>query len=224
VDIGESRVIGKAYTGIGRVQAQQGKYGEAIDALQNAVQIFEKEGDLDELAKTYQNLGATYYFVDLDNCLSSHNKAIELAEKTKNIRIKAYALSNAAEVYLKNNQIEKADDYLKKAIEIFKKIDEKVGMSVALTSMGSLRRTQKDWEKSEEYIQRSIEICTFYDIPYHLGDAIYEHALLHRDKGEVKKAEEKLKGALSIFKNLKNEEMVLKIKEELDALLPPTSK
>ena len=224
VDKGDSRIIGKAYTGMGRVHAQQGKYDEAISALKNAASIFEKEGDLYELAKTYQNLGATYYFVDLEKCLESHNRAVELADKTKNIRIKAYALSNAAEVHLKKNQEEKASEYLIKAMEIFKKIDEKVGLSVALTSMASLYRKQKNWEKSEECIEKSEEICSFYDIPYHLGDAIYEHALLHRDKGERKKAEEKLKGALNIFKKLNNEEMVLKIKEELDSLLLPAPK
>ncbi|UCG70897.1 MAG: tetratricopeptide repeat protein [Thermoplasmata archaeon] len=224
VDIGESRIIGKAYTGMGRVYAQQGKYNESIEALEEAVSIFEREGELEELANTYQNLGATYYFIDLNKSIESHNKAIELAEKTGYIRIKAYSLSNVAEVLIKKNQLEKAAGYLSNAIDIFEKIDEKIGMSFSLTHMAYLHRIQKDWEKSEEYVQKSIDICTFYDIPYHLGDAIYEHALLHKDKGERKKAEEKLKGSLNIFKRLDNEEMVLKIKEELAALLPPAKK
>lgn len=224
VDIGDSRIIGKAYSGMGRVLAQQGKYGEAIEALENAVSIFERERDLDELARTYQNLGATYYFVNLGKCIESHDKAIQLAEKTGNIRIKAYALSNAAEVHIKNNQLEKARDHLEKAIDTFGKIDEKVGMSVALTSMASLYRIRKNWEKSEEYIQKSINICTEYDMPYHLGDGIFEHALLYKDKGEKKRAEEKLGEALTIFKKLGNEEMVSKIEEELAALLPPAKK
>ncbi|MEE9150488.1 MAG: tetratricopeptide repeat protein, partial [Thermoplasmata archaeon] len=224
VDIGESRTIGKAYTGMGRVYAQQGQYTESVEALEEAVSIFEKEGDLDELAKTYQNLGATYYFIDLDRCIESHDKAILLAEKTRNVRIKAYALSNAAEVHIKNNQLEKAQDYLEKAIEIFEKIDEKVGMSVALTSIGTLFRIQKNWEKSEEYVQKSIDICKEYDIPYHLGDAIFEYGLLNKDKGDNKKAEEKLREAETIFKKLKNEEMVIKIEEELDTLHPSTKR
>jgi len=224
VDMGESGIIGKAYTGMGRVLAQQGKYHKAIEALKNAVTIFEKENDIDELAKTYQNMGATYYFTDLAKCLDSHNNAIKLAGKTGNIRIKAYALSNAAEVHIKNNQIDKATDYLKKAVEIFEKIDEKVGLSVALTSMASLYRIKKNWESCCEYLKRSIDICKEYDIPYHFGDAIFEYGLYYRDRGENKKAEEKFKEALKIFKTLNNEERVIKIEEELSKLLPPVKK
>ncbi len=220
VDMGDSRIIGKAYNGMGRVYAQQGKYKESIEALKNAVSIFEKEGELEELAISYQNLGATYYFIDLDKCIESYNKAIELSEKTGYIRIKAYALSNAAEVHIKNNQLEKARNYLSKAIEIFEKIEEKVGMSFSLTHLAFLHRIKKNWEKSEEYVQKSVDICREYDIPYHLGDAIFEYALLHRDKGEREKAEEKLKKALAIFKKLKNDERVIKIEEELAALSP----
>ncbi len=210
--------IAEAFLGIGRLHAQKSEYHDSIEAFKQAIGILEKNKSFGELSRAYANLGATYIFVDLDEAIKYHNKTIEIAEKTKNIRIKGYGLMNTAYVLIQKNDLKGASDYLGKALEIFERLQERMSISIAYISYGLIHRRQKEWEKAKEYFEKAITISEELNTPYNLGNALFEYGLLHKEKGNIPAAEDRLKQALTIFKDLQNVEMIEKVEKELRSL------
>jgi predicted ATPase len=218
VDIKDESKIASAYLGLGRLNAQKSEYSESIQAFKNAIDILEKIQDLGELSKAYENLGATYIFVDLDEAIKYHNKTIEIATKTGDIRIKGYSLLNISYSYIKKNELKMASTYLEKALCIFEKLDERMLISMAYINYGTIYRLQKEWEKATEFFEKAISICKELDTPYYLGYGLSEFGIMWKDKGDTLKANEHLNSALDIFRNLQNNDMIKKIEKELNTL------
>jgi tetratricopeptide (TPR) repeat protein len=216
VNIGDSPEIARAYMGVGRIHAQKGKYQDSIETFKKALNILEKKGDLEELTRVYAHLGATYNFVDGDKAIKYHEKAIGLANKTGNIRMKGYAIMNIAHcLIIQNSDLEKAVNHLEQALEIFRKFDEKIAISSTYISYGTIYKLQKEWEKSKEYFEGALNICKEVGTPYYLADVLFEYGLMYKEKGDFKEANQKLSNSLEIYENLQNKMMVEKIKKEM---------
>lgn len=219
VNIGDSQEIARGYLGVGRVYAQKGQYQDSIDSFEKAVEILEKKGDLGELSKAYVNLGATYLLINIDEAIKCHKKAIELAEKTGDIRMKGYAFINMAYTLIeKKDELKKASDILDKALNIFKKFDERMAISIIYINYGSIFRLQKEWDKSSDYYEKALEISKELSMPYYIGDILLEYGIMLRDKGDSEEANIKLTKSLEIFESLQNEEMIEKVKKEMASL------
>jgi adenylate cyclase len=218
VNIGDSQEIARGYLGVGRVYAQKGQYRDSIDSFKKAVEILEKIGDLDELSKAYVNFGATNILLNVDEAIKYLNKAIDLANKTGNIRMKGYALTNLAYIFIKKNDLETASSYLDKALEIFERFEERMLISAVYLNYGTIHRLQKEWKKATDYFERAIKIFKELGTPYYLGEVFFEYGLMFKDKGNANKAEERLTKAIDIFKDLQNNEMIEKVEKELSTL------
>jgi adenylate cyclase len=218
VNIGDSSGIGEAYLGIGRIHVRKGEYKETVEAFTKAVEIFQKTQELGYLSKAYANLGAVYNIVDLAKAIEYHNKSIEIADKTKNVRIKGYALMNLASNFLIKNDLKTAARYLDDALEIFEKLGERMAISTAYENYGSIYRRRRNWDKATDYFERALNICEELALPYNLGDILYESGLMYKDKGDIPEAHERLKRALDIFQNLQNEVKIKKVEKELNSL------
>jgi adenylate cyclase len=218
VEIKDNSKIASAYLGLGRLNAQKSEYSESIKAFKNAIDILEKIQDLGELSKAYENLGATYIFVNLDEAIKYHNKTIEIAQKTGDIRIKGYSLLNISYSYIKKNELKAATTYLEEALGIFEKLDERMLISVAYINYGTIYRLQKEWEEATEYFEKAIAICKELDTPYYLGFGFSEFGIMWKDKGDATKAYEHLNNALDIFRDLQNNDMIKKVEKELSSL------
>jgi predicted ATPase len=217
-DIQDNLKIASAYLGLGRLNAQKSEYNDSIKAFKNAINILEKIQNLGELSKAYENLGATYSFVDLDEAIIYHNKTIEIANKTGDIRIKGYSMLNISYSYIKKNELKTASTYLEKALGIFEKLDERMLISVAYINYGTIYRLQKEWIKATDYFEKAIAICKELDTPYYLGYGLSEYGIMWKDKGDTTKANENLNEALGIFKELHNNAMIKKVEKELSTL------
>jgi tetratricopeptide (TPR) repeat protein len=218
VNNNDSSEIADAYLGIGRLFARKGEYEESIIAFKKAVEILKDTQDLDNLAKAYANLGATNNFVNPDRGIEYHNKAIEIADKIKNIRIKGYGLMNLANIFIEKNDLETASSQLKTALEIFEKLGEKLSISSTYVNYGSIHRLRQEWDKASEYFEKSLKIVIELDTPYNIGDVLYEYGRMFKDKGDVTEAKKRLTKSLEVFENIQNKEMIEKVQSELSTL------
>jgi predicted ATPase len=210
--------IADAYLGIGRVHARKGEYQVSIEAFNKAAEILEEKQDLGKLSKAYANLGASYNFIDPDKGIEYHNKAIEIADKTKNNRIKGYCLMNTAYILIERNELEAAEKNLAVALEIFEKLGERLSISSTFVNYGSIHRLRKEWDKSAEYFEKSLKICTEVDAVYNIGDVLYEYGRMFKDKGDLAEAKVRLTKSSEIFKSIQNNEMLEKVLKELDSI------
>jgi tetratricopeptide (TPR) repeat protein len=154
--------------------------------------------------------------VDLDEAIKYHEKAIDIADKTGNIRMKGYALMNASDcLIMKRDDLSRALNYSDMALQIFNKIDERMAISLTYINYANIHRIKKEWEGAVAHFEKALEICRELGTPYNLGDILFEYGLMLKEKGDDAEANKKFAQSLKIFETLQNKELIEKIKKEM---------
>lgn len=210
--IGEVR----AQLGVGRVLGRRGKYSESLKEMEHAVNEFEELEATDELARAYGNLGSTMFYIDKEKALEFHEKSIEVARRTGEVRMRALGLSNASACLIEKGELKKALEYLEEGEEMFSKLDDHPQIASVNIHLGCVHRLQENWKMSEESFQKAVEISERVGAKYLLGDALLHYGLMLSDTGDLHKSGSTLKKALAIFKDLDNEMKIVKVRKALD--------
>ncbi len=208
----------KARVGFGRMLARKGEYEESLKQLRGAVRTFKKLEEMDELALAYGNLGSSSFFVDVDQALKCHEKSMEIANRTGNLRLLGWGFSNAAGCYICKGKFNKSLEYLDKALDISEKIDEKKMICSVLIQYGRLFWSQEKWSKSRESFYRCVDMAEKFNLPYLLGDAFFNLGWMNKDRGNLRKGKSQLEEALKIFSDLGNKDKVAKIERFLEEI------
>ncbi len=151
---------------------EQGKYDEALEAF-----------------KKFQNKTPEFYevYINIGNCLMKQEKYDEaiaeyntFLEKAKDdqIELKAQALASIGEVHLKRDEIEKAQSFFMKSIELNPK-DEILAYNVAEIFFGNNKN-----EEAVKYYKIASQIKPQWGIPY------LKLGYVYLNLGDMKKASE----------------------------------
>ncbi|CAM4895674.1 unnamed protein product [Rotaria socialis] len=131
--------VGECYTWIGGLHWKvRGDYDKALMNLKKAVEIQEATLPSDSLAlaKTYNNLGATYYFQEeYDLSLNCYRKALKIREKMlpNNHPDIGASYNNIGQLYGRKENYEKALEYYEKSMGIKRKILPPTHAEIKLT-------------------------------------------------------------------------------------------
>ena len=165
--------------------SEQGKYAEAISKF---------EEFLEQNYTIYQvhfNIGNCYREMgQYEKAIASFNSVLENAKSMKN-KIEgdesaAKALANIGEIYLLQDDIEKAGEYFQQAVDSFPE-NEAVAFNVA-----EIFFTKGDTDKAIEYFNLAIKIKENWATPYRRLGYVY------LNKGEYKLAVDSFKKFLSL--------------------------
>ncbi|MCB0477189.1 MAG: SpoIIE family protein phosphatase [Crocinitomicaceae bacterium] len=188
------RGVGMANLGIGNIYHATERWDQALDRYRKSAKFLQKINDpyaswpINNMATSMQNIGqldsAEYYF----------QISLKMKEDAGDIYGASYTYSDMAELYVLMNQIDLAEKYLKKALELKLQVEgisqETIGM--ALIRLGeiqikrgkfieSIPNLRMGLEKAEE--SASVEAIMFGN--KHLSNALYKI-------GNYKEAYEKL--------------------------------
>ncbi len=132
------------------------------------------------------------------------NKLFKEVESFLNDEDLASSYLNLGILYADKNEIEKAEEYYKKALEIWEKIlpDNHPDLASTYLNLGALYSDKNELEKAEEYLKKALEIWEkiLPDNHPHLASTYLNLGALYSDKNELDKAEEYLKKALQVYK------------------------
>jgi tetratricopeptide (TPR) repeat protein len=209
---------GRAQLGVGRILGRRGKYKESLKEMEHAVKEFEELEATDELARAFGNLGSTMFYIDKEKALEFHEKSIEIARRTGEVRIRALGLSNASACLIEKGELKRALEYLKEGEEIFSRLDDHPQIASVNIHLGCIHRLQRNWEMSEESFQKAVEISERVGAKYLLGDALLHYGLMLSDRSDIRRSRSTLEKALAIFKDLDNEMKIVKVRKALDLI------
>jgi tetratricopeptide (TPR) repeat protein len=210
--------LAKAIMGKGRVFAQKGFYQKSIKQLKRAVEIFEKHEIENELPMAYTCLGSSAFYIDINEALQWHERCIKVSEKTGNVRMQGYGLSNKAGCLIEKAELNRAERCLDKAMPIFKGIKEKIMISSILSHYANIYRLRRKWSEALEYSNKSIKIAKSFGAPTQIADSYHQRGLILKDKSDYPRAKHCLNMALEIFSDLNEFEMIKETKNELAEL------
>ena len=103
---------------------------------------------------------------DLDGAISSYSKLQDLVEVGID-PINAVAYGNLGLVYQTRGELDKAEEFYHKSLEIEKALGRKVGMASQYGNLGLVYQTRGELDKAEEFCHKSLEIndCLLYTSP-----------------------------------------------------------
>ncbi len=136
--------LAKSYGSIGIVLSEQSNYAKALQFYLKSVKIYEKLDDQVRCAKLYHNIGVIYKSQKSDfKALEFFVKAEKIQSKLKDENI-SITLTNIANCYLNQNNLEKANFYYNEAKKVLDKHPNPRALGEWYNNKGLLKQAEKN--------------------------------------------------------------------------------
>jgi len=189
-ELGDSALMASSYTSLGIIFTNQDKPEHAIDQFGKAVKVIEQEENPLEMSRVKINLGTVLSIIgDYEKAIENFEDAIELTTRSGDLRQQGYALSGAAHVYLLDDQVDIARDYLDEALAIFKVLGEKYKIALIHQDYARYYLEMSDRPGLERELDRVLELLTELGIGFYMERTGREVVELLRRKGLTKAAD-----------------------------------
>nr|AGF93354.1 tetratricopeptide TPR_2 [uncultured organism] len=156
--IDDRESISQAYHNLGTAYNFLKEFENSEKHLKKAKELRSSEKEIEDKAKTLNNLGVLYENINIDKTLEYYQKSLEKAEKIGNIHLSIGLLSNIGRVYYHKAEFDKAIENLNDSLEIRKRIGDKYGISLSYVNLGLVYTDKGKFDKAEEYHERSLAI------------------------------------------------------------------
>lgn len=158
-----SKITADLFFLLGKANYFLGEYQEANADYKEAIAYYEKEKDIRQIAKTYQNIGLIHHELDdYEKASFYYNKALEINTTLKNDTNIAGLLQNLGIIYYHNNEYTKALDYYEKSISIFHELGDTQSIGITFSNIGLIQLAQsyykeayQNFEKSKDFFDRT---------------------------------------------------------------------
>ena len=159
----------------------------SIDYYNAALRTFKKFHKKEMIAKTLVNLGVSHAFLHHKSIAGKKIlEGLKIANELDNDYIKSRAYGELAHIYYLNNNKEKAVDYLKKTIKMYKKMKDTAAFSAIYNNIGIIYKEEGKLKEAYNFFLKSIYLKDSINNPIslvesysNLGDLIF---LYKKDK------------------------------------------
>ncbi len=149
----------EALVGIGSANWRSGRYGDAIEALRQALTLFREAGDRTGQARVMHNLGAVSVvqgtFQDARDYARS---SLELFRQTGDVPGEAAALSTLGNALLYLGHYDEALLHYEAGLALCREIDDGEKEAIVLGNLGAVAEKQGRFRQAAEYHQQALEL------------------------------------------------------------------
>lgn len=201
----EGRIDTKEETDIYVLKAhnflETGKYEDAKEYYKKALNILHIEDNKTELANVYLTLCKVYLSLnDMDSFLEYSNKAYQMKREDED-ECTINCIFNMVKAYIELKDFENAIRYIKIALSISIKIQNKLLEYKSLKYYSTIYLKGGDYDTSIEYINKCIELVSTMDDKKVLADLYIELGKIYGNTSKEKELEYYQKG-VDIYKTL----------------------
>ena len=228
----ESGVVGgpawaRLYFQRSYILRQEGKYGEARQAANEALRLFEEmppkqqgqpgnappltrmrstlAGDPVDLARTHRLLGALASSVgQLSEALTHFNTALRILEEHDHKREVAHVSCNVGFVHLQKAEHEQALPFLRRSLSLAEQIGDIPLTAVIYSNLGVLAGRTGDLQEAENWLKRSLALAEQTNDQVYLSTWNVELAAVYQDQGRLADAGICIGRALAIGRAMQN--------------------
>lgn len=194
-----------SWLGIASIALRQGRYDEAEENLQNALDVYSRKGDVKGEAEVLRGMAsAEMARGDYESATENLNRALQTQIKNDDLMGQVSTLKDLISIDLHRKDRDGAIEKLNRSVEIFRKLGHPAGESAALYDLASLDMEKEDFDSAEELLEGALKIRI------RIGDREGEAAVLHSlgmiaaHKGDVRMASKKFEDALRICQQIGN--------------------
>lgn len=211
IDLG----LAKAYGSIGIVLSEQSNYSKALHYYLKSVKIYEKLKDDLRCSKLYNNIGVIYKSEKTDfKALEFFTKAEKIQSKLKDENI-SITQTNIANIYLNQNNFEKAQFYYNHAKSSLDKYPNPRALGEWYNNKGLFYRKQKKNTEAIQSWEKAIVAFSEIDDKFGKSDTYFYLGELYYDSNDLDKALLNINKSLQLGTELNVLELVMKCQKKL---------
>ena len=134
----------QGYNTLGLIEADAGKFAEALEYHLKALAIRERQGDKEGLAFSYNNLGNAFRNMgEYEKALEYHSRGLELKIALGNRSSEAYSHHNLGLVYFAMGDYDNALAAYRRGLAIREELNDARAIGVSLNSIGQVEALTK---------------------------------------------------------------------------------
>lgn len=186
--------IGIVEMNIGNLKTIQSQWDEAIIHFKRASAAFEKLMDLKRFSLVRYNMGMLFKNKgELEAALTEFDRSLEYALEANYYLSTGLAYLGKGDVYAKLEEYAVAMEYCTRAMEVFYKIMDKVGLADTYRIKGIILRDTTNYEIAETYLLTSLRLSEEIESILNYAETAYELGLLYRKWNRTDLAKKYLK-------------------------------
>lgn len=191
------------YTRIGNLLAtahhEVGNFQESLKLYREMLDIAGRENDTRMQMGITQNMGNSYSSLgDMPSAIDSYLSSLEMAEEQQDTLVIAVVLDNLASVNVDEENYELAEEYLFRALDLNREIDNLRNQITNHISLGVLYKEWDKYELSEEHYERVLELAEQTGNALSRIQAIYNLGVLYTEMGRTDEALESYRESLRL--------------------------
>lgn len=190
-ELNDPALIAAGYTKLAVENSRFGLHDEAIEYGNKCLEVSLSNDLWEETAYMYSSLGEIYLYG-----YQMMERSLQYALKSDSIykvhdpdhEERGFTLSSIGTIYKDLGNIEEAELYQTKALDVYKRTGNVYQEMFVLGSLASIERLKKNYSKAVEYITKSINF--YRDNKYPIKEAMYHIGLaeIHMDAGQLDEA------------------------------------
>ncbi len=133
------------------------QYSNALQFLNQALEIYIINEDKPNMGRCYNNIGNIYNKLSIFNkAMEYHLLSLELEEGLENKEGIISSLNNIGNVLRNIDKFDQALDYYQKALDISYEINDKKSLSITLNNIGNIYLSKENFENALKFYNRSL--------------------------------------------------------------------
>jgi tetratricopeptide (TPR) repeat protein len=195
--IGDQRMLSNGFGNLGATYSSLAEFHKTIEMFEKAVEAFEAMGDEGGRAWVLTGIGSSYHHLgDIDLGIRYMREGNAILEKIGDQWKICPGLLYLAHALSENGDIEEAETFFNKALELAKELDSPDNVADALYGLANIKA---DLPEALDLAKEAETVARNADLKIELGNALREHAKLLALANRKPEAEKKFEEAAAIF-------------------------
>ncbi|MDI6807610.1 MAG: tetratricopeptide repeat protein [Candidatus Eisenbacteria bacterium] len=210
--LSDAKLVARACNNLGATMNVLGDREKAIWYYGRSLENYRFAADRFGEAQTFHNIGMTYAELRNWNEASSfYKKSLEASRQMRDAALESITSLALGEVCAREGQLDKAIELCERALAVFARRDDRLGIGDGYRVMGIIKTKQKLYDEAENLFRESIVANEGCGSQLQLAEVLREYGSMLGTKGDAKGARELLGRALEIFSNLKAKESAAEV-------------
>jgi len=169
----------------------------------NALRASRALADSNEIAKSLNGLGTTYYFQSrFEETLQHWRQALSINRSLGNPTAISTNLNNIAIVHARQGRYDKALPWYRKSLELAREQNDQDGIASSLNNIGLLYQNQGQYEDALRYYQKSLSIEREQGDRDGIAASLNNIGLVHENQGRYEDALDHYQRSLTLEREL----------------------
>ncbi|HEY0038436.1 MAG TPA: HD domain-containing phosphohydrolase, partial [Longimicrobium sp.] len=199
---GRPDIAGRALNGLGVLAQDERDPVRAAELYERANELGRQAGDEVLIGETEQNLGILANIRgDHDEALQRYQSALLHLERAGSVRGRISSLNNLGMLHVDLQQLEQADEYFQRALQICEEVGDVVHAGVVHINRAELFLVRGELDRARASCDEGFEIFSRLDDERRQAEALKFYGVIYRESGKLHLATIHLQRAVEIARN-----------------------